>query len=78
MNELKIFQVEINGQVYGVTHFSMDNKGGSFRALNFESLLWTAQSRAILLPGEIPINVFQIGPVHGGGVVSEIHFQFAL
>jgi hypothetical protein len=78
MKELKIDQVEINGQVYEVIHFSMDDKGGSFRVLKFESLLWTAQSRAILLPAEIPINVFQIGPVHGGGVVSEIHFQFAL
>lgn len=78
MNELKIDRVEIDGRVYAVTHFSINDKGGCIRVLKFESLLWTANSRAILLPGDIPIDVCQIGPVHEDGVVSEIHFQFTL
>ena len=68
--------VEIDGLRYAVTHFTADAKGGSFRALKFDSLAWLPRSTATLLPGGIPIGVDQVGALHGDGVLSEIHFRF--
>jgi hypothetical protein len=77
MGEEQIDRVEIDGRQYAVTHFTADAKGGSFRALKFDSRWWVQSSKATLLPGDIPIDVCQVGPAFGDGVLSEFHFRFS-